>query len=310
MWQIARKEIALSNRPRIAGAGVCTLDHIVVSPPVSWGGTAHVSSYLAQGGGLIGTALVACVRLGADCTLFTLLGEDQVGDQILAELVDEGIDVDHVIRAHGGESPFSFIQVDETSGERTIFYRGGTNLEHSPAGVDSSDISACQALLVDDIYLDMSLGAAKAARGLGIPVVADIVPSPRNHELLKVTDVLIAPRDYLRMLGCEDDPGSALAAIHGMGPTTAVITLGAGGWVYSDGDGRGAGKAFEVDVVDTTGAGDSFHGAFAYAKAMGWNTRRCCEFASAVAAIKCTKPGGRTGLPSLAETMDFLAERL
>jgi sulfofructose kinase len=298
----------LSSGPRIAGAGVCTLDHIVVSPQVSWGGTAAVSNYLAQGGGLIGTALVACARLGADCALFTLLGDDQVGDQILAELVDESIDCNRAVRVPGGESPFSFIHVDETSGERTIFYRGGTNLKGVP--VDPSDLADFQALLVDEIYLGLSLSAARAARSLGIPVIADLVPAPGNDELLKMTDVLIAPRDYLRHLGSESDTDTALDAIHALGPTTAVITLGADGWVYSDSASRGAGKAFAVDVVDTTGAGDAFHGAFAYAKAMAWDTRRCCEFASAVASIKCTKPGGRTGLPSLAETVDFLAERL
>lgn len=300
----------MSNGPRIAGAGVCCLDHIVVSPQVSWGSTAHVTNYLAQGGGLVGTALVACARLGADCVLFTVLGDDLVGDQILAELVNEGIDTDHAVRVPGGESPFSFIHVDETSGERTIFHRRGKNLKGHVSGIDASDIAGCGALLVDDVYLDLSLGAAKAARGLEIPVIADLIPGPANYELLKVTDVLIAPRHFLHNLGYEGDLDTALDAIHEMGPSTAVITLGADGWVYSDATGRGAGKAFEVDVVDTTGAGDAFHGAFAYAKAVGWDTRRCCEFAAAVGAINCTKPGGRTGLPSLAETMDFLAERL
>lgn len=286
---------------------MCTLDHIVVSPRVSWGGTARVVNYLAQGGGLIGTALVACARLGADCALLTLLGDDAVGDQILAELVDEGIDVDRAVRIPGGESPFSFIHVDETSGERTIFYRGGKNLQGDP---NAPDLASFQALLVDDVFPDLSLGAAKAAQSLGIPVIADLIPDDDNYMLLRHTDVLIAPRDFPRRLGSESDTNAALDAIHALGPRTAVITLGADGWVCSDAAGRGAGKAFQVNVVDTTGAGDAFHGAFAYALATGRDTRGCCEFASAVAAIKCTKPGGRTGLPSLAETMDFLAERL
>lgn len=296
----------MSNGPRIAGAGVCTLDHIVVSPRVSWGGTARVSSYLAQGGGLIGTALVACVRLGADCSLFTLLGDDRVGDQILAELVGEGINADHAVRVPDGESPLGFIHVDETSGERTIFYRSGKNLQSHP---NAPDLTTYQALLVDDVFPDLSLVAAKAAQSLGIPVIADLIPDDDNSMLLRHTDVLIAPRDYLRRLGSENDTDAALDAIHALGPSTAVITLGADGWVCSDAAGRGAGKAFEVNVVDTTGAGDAFHGAFAYALATGRDTRGCCEFASAVAAIKCTKPGGRTGLPTLAETMGFLAER-
>jgi len=64
-----------------------------------------------------------------------------------------------------------------------------------------------------------------------------------------------------------------------------------------------------VDVVDTTGAGDTFHGAFAYGVARGWDTERCGEFAAAVAAIKCTMPGGRTGLPTLQKALEFLRSR-
>ena len=78
---------------------------------------------------------------------------------------------------------------------------------------------------------------------------------------------------------------------------------------FSAPSGRGSGKAFEVDVVDTTGAGDTFHGAFAFGVACGWQIAKCAEFASAVAAINCTKPGGRTGLPTLDQTSEFLKAR-
>ncbi|HIJ74707.1 MAG TPA: carbohydrate kinase family protein, partial [Candidatus Hydrogenedentes bacterium] len=92
---------------RIAGAGICCLDHIVVSPQVGWGDTAYVTDYRAQGGGLVATALVACARLGARCELFSLLGDDPMADQIVSELEDEGIGTAGIVRVGGAGSPFS-----------------------------------------------------------------------------------------------------------------------------------------------------------------------------------------------------------
>lgn len=292
--------------PVIAGAGIACLDHIIVAPQIPWGDSARVTSYHQQGGGLVATAIVACARLGARCRLFSLLGDDQIGRQILDELLAEGVDCGGVGQVAGGESPFSFIHVDEHSGERTIFHRSARGLEWREAESSLEAIGECGALLVDDYYHDLALAASAYARQRRVPVVADMTPQARNEDLMHQVDVLIAPRHFARKLGKEDDLDGALDAIHAFGPTTAVITLGESGWVYSNATGKGAGSAFRVDVVDTTGAGDVFHGAFAYGLALGWETARCCEFASAVAAIKCTKPGGRTGLPSLPQTLDFL----
>jgi sulfofructose kinase len=295
--------------PRIAGAGVCCMDYIVTAPQIVWGDTGHVSDFLIQGGGLVATALVACARLGAECALFSLLGDDSVGQQILEELNSEGVSTEGVLRSAGGESPFSFVHTDVESGERTIFYRPGRGLSRTLLECDLIFISECDALLVDDVYPELALAAATVARAHSIPVVGDMTPGPANEELLRYVDVLIAPRHFARSLGCEDHLDRALDAIHDLGPRTALITLGSDGWVYSDPTGRGRGSAFQVDVVDTTGAGDVFHGAFAYALARGWDTHRCAEFAAAVAALKCTQRGGRTGLPSLSQTVDFLRKR-
>jgi sulfofructose kinase len=295
--------------PLIAGVGICCLDYIFVAPQAHWGTTAFVKDFNIQGGGLVGTALVACARLGAHCDLFSRLGDDIIADQILSELDTEGVATQAVARIAGGASPFSLVHVDETTGERTIFHRPGTGLESADADNELSLPNDTQVLIVDDIYLDLSITAAKVAQAAHIPVIADLTPTPRSTELLRHVDILIAPRDYLRELGCENDPSLALAAIHDMGPATAVITMGADGWIYSGRSGHGSGFAFPVAVVDTTGAGDAFHGAFAYGVASGWDTPRSAEFAAAVAAIKCTQPGGRTGLPNLQQTIEFIRTR-
>jgi sulfofructose kinase len=292
--------------PQIAGAGVCCLDYIFFAPQVQWGETAQVEESREQGGGLVGTALVACARLGASCLLFSFLSHDEVGVRIASELASEGIKLEGVAGIPQGTSPYSFIHVDSRSGERTIFHRAASGLERAVIP-DLALVLECDVLLVDDYYSELALAAARTARRKGIPVVADLTMMPKkNLELFREINVLIAPRSFIAQIGYADDLPGALQAIHWLGPETALITLGKEGYVYSSPQGRGRGKAFKVEVVDTTGAGDAFHGAFAYGLARRWEIRRCAEFAAAVAAIKCTKPGGRTGLPALPQTIHFL----
>lgn len=296
------------DRVTVAGAGICCLDYIITAPRVEWGGAGRVVDFFIQGGGLVGTAMVACARLGARCELFSMLGDDAVADEVTAEFAREGIETGRIARIRGGRSPLSFVHVDAASGERTIFHRPGENLTWDPRA-DLSAIAHCGAILIDDCYPDMSATCALFAREHSVPVIGDMIPRPENAELLRLVDILIAPRHFVAGTPHPDDPVAALDHILRLGPATALITLGADGLVYADASGRGRLDAFKVDVVDTTGAGDTFHGAYAYGVARGWETARCAQFASAVAAIKCTRPGGRTGLPSLDQTIEFLRSR-
>ncbi len=290
----------------IAGAGVACLDYIFASRRPSWGGTAEVEDFLVQGGGLVGTALVACARLGARCRLYGFLSGDETGTRIAAELARDGISLDGVVALPDGSSPFSFIHVDTASGDRTIFHRPATGVEKA-AVPDLSGIANSQALLVDDYFPDLALAAAKTARAHGVPVIADAAVTPNmNDEFIRNVSVLIAPVSVAGNLKNSRELESALEAFREIGPETVVFTLGPEGWVFSGPTGRGRGRAFAVRVRDTTGAGDAFHGAFAYAVARGWEAERCAEFAGAVAAIKCTHPGGRLGLPTLDQTIAFL----
>jgi sugar/nucleoside kinase (ribokinase family) len=304
MWPIMDSPITKDRPLRIVGAGICCLDHIVVAPAIPWGDTARVREYCVQGGGLVATALVACARLGARTELLSMLGGDVVAGQILDELEDEHVSTRHVVRFPDGASPFSFIHVDEKTGERTIFHRGATGLAWQRTNEDA--ITGAHAVLVDDYYPDLVRDVTAVARAHRVPIVADTTPSAANADWIRNVDVLIAPRHYLRAGGFGDDVDRALDAIHAMGPATAVITLGADGWAASDAAGRTRGTAFTVNVVDTVGAGDVFHGAYAFGLARGWTTPQCAEFASAVAAVKCTRVGGRTGIPTLEKTLGFL----
>ncbi len=293
---------------RIVGAGIACLDYIVTAPQVEWGNQAHVSGFVVQGGGLVATALVACARLGAETVLYSLLGDDEVAKPILAGLEEEQVSTAGVRTIPGGASPFSFIHVDAQSGERTIFHRPGQGLSWPP-DERFAHLEHADAMLVDHCFPELSVAAVKAARARKVPVIADTQPEEKHRAWLEGVNVLIAPHHFADRLGYTEHPEQALDAIHAYGPEIAVITLGSEGWVCSDGKEITRGKAFSVEVVDTVGAGDVFHGAFAFGWAQHWAAPRCCEFASAVAALKCTKPGGRTGIPDLATTLAFIADR-
>ncbi|MHB1000231.1 MAG: carbohydrate kinase family protein [Armatimonadota bacterium] len=293
--------------PNIAGAGIACMDYIVKSPAVNWGDTALVSDYSMQVGGLVAMALITCRKLGANCEMITLLGDDDTGDAVTREISDEGISVSGVFRIPGADSPFSFIHVEETSGERTIFHRSGKGLITPSDSSCLNMIDKCSVLLIDDIYMQLSASTAEYARSNGITVVADMIPDRSNSDLMRYVDILIAPRHFLKSFESADNIDAALDYIHSLGPATAVITLGSDGYAYSSGCIRGAGNAFKVNAVDTTGAGDVFHGAFAYGIAMLWDIPRCAEFASAVAAIKCIGTGP-AAIPSLEQTLEFLKQ--
>ena len=164
--------------------------------------------------------------------------------------------------------------------------------------------------MIDSLHPKAASAAAKMAKDKGFRVVLDTGAfKPHATELFTLADVVIAP-EYFTV---EYSSGKGIADVAhellNLGPQIVVITQGEnGGFCFTQG-GEFAFFGFKVEVVDTTGAGDVFHGAFVYGLLKGWEVKRTATFASAVAAIKCTQLGGRTGIPSLHKALAFLRER-
>lgn len=296
------------KKPIIIGAGLACMDYFVVSPQPEWGDLAFCTDNYQQGGGPVATAMVASARLGGDVTLYSFTGDDATGNDIIKELKAEGINTQIPVIPNANSS-FSYIHINPDNGDRTIFHRPATsiiNMEVPEGMFNFSAIDNANVLLIDDFYLHLPYMAAKYAHEKGITVIADLKPNEENKHLIKYTDILIAPSYYPQELGCADEPEKALEVMHNMGIKIAVVTLGSEGWIYSDGKEIKRGNAFKVKAVDTNGAGDTFHGAFTFAYATGYSLERCCDFASAVAGLKCTKSGGRSGIPNFDSTIEFL----
>jgi len=295
----------------VIALGGTTIDHVSIVTRTA-DGWERCQAPLVQGGGLMATAAVAVARLGGSVALWTVVGEDYHGEMARRELVGYGVDVAQVRSLPGTRTRCSYIEVDAETGERTIYL----SLVHAYApGKEEIDfplaeLKTAKSLLVDPVLLSTSIHAARTAREAGVFVVADLnrVDGP-IAELVPHVDALIVPEEAgIKVAGKEDYP-LALARLADLGPRLPVVTVGARGcWYLAEGHVYHC-PAFKVRAVDTTGCGDSFHGAVAYAATRGWGVHESIRFASAVAALKATKLGGRTGLPTLPEVTRFLAAR-
>jgi sulfofructose kinase len=290
---------------QIAAVGLACLDFLALAKQVPTGGTGPMQRLEIQGGGLTATAAVAAARLGAQVQLLTRVGDDDVGRQVLDELIRERVELIGSPAVADGQTACSVVMVDPDGGDRTIYHFRGNALERETQAPDVSFVRSSQALLVDAFWCDAALAAATAAREAEVPVVADFAPGAEVEGLAGLVDAFIVPESWAtaRAGGGHEE---ALRVLHSYGAKIGVVTAGRLGCWYSSGSESGHCPAFEVTVVDTTGAGDVFHGAFAYALARKWDIAHSVEFAAAVAALKCRALGGRAGIPNLAETLEFL----
>lgn len=296
----------------VAGLGQCSLDYIAsVDGYPAEDTKAEARSLTIQGGGPVATALVALSRLGARTRFMGLVSDDRAGEEIRRGLDEEGVDTGGLIAAPGGESQTAFIVVNSRTGSRTILWKRPTVAPLAPSDLDPSFIASADMLLLDGLMMEASLEAARAARAHGVPVMVDAGSlRPGMMELVGLCDYVVCSEGFARALAPDPsnppDPKEALGRLAGPNTLAATVTLGERGSITLHDDEVFATPAFEVPAVDTTGAGDVFHGGYIYGLLRGWDLPRTVRFASAFAALKCTRPGGRAGIPGLDETLRFM----
>ena len=266
-----------------------------------------------QGGGEVATALVALAKLGASVTYLGKIGDDPVGHFIKHEFDQYGVDSGHMIVEPGTTSLASMVMVDRETGKRTILAGKSTVSDLRSNEVPPGVIEDAKYLHLDGTTSRQAmLEVAGRARKAGVTVVldADVLAYDADvHRLIELTDILISSKVFSHRFTGTHDPEEAIAIMRSYGPSVVALTLGEEGSLCQA-DGRlFHTPAFTVEVVDTTGAGDVFHGAFIFAMLQDWPLEKVSEFASAVAAMKCRKLGGRLGIPTFAEAITFLKDR-
>ena len=266
-----------------------------------------------QGGGVIPTAMAAAARLGVAAAVWDRVSDDYYGDFIIADYRKYGVIVDWIQVVPGYHSALSHILVDRSTGTRSILPYRGTVPPPTAADFDAELVSLCRVLHTSGSYLDVELKAARQAKALGIPVSFDGgagLATPERMALVELADVLVVARQFAQDVTGETELPACARALLGYGAELVVITAGGdGSFGWTSGGAACHQPAFAVEVVDTTGAGDVYHGAFLVGYLRGWPLRTIMAYASATAALKCTRVGGREGIPTHAEVEAFLAAR-
>lgn len=297
----------------VVSVGLSCYDHLVQVPSFQKAAEGcYVKRVSVQGGGISATACVAAARLGAKAALYTRLGDDYFGRHIRDELVAFGVEVPLPF-IPGAKSGACTVMVEEGSGERRFLYFPGEGLDESGQKVPLDEALSAKVLLVDGRWEDESLRAVHAAVERGVPVVADVgYLRPHEEEIVRLADYPLFSQVILGGLGVYPAEREQLArrVLKEGRAERVVFTLGDEGCeVYRRDCEVEEFPGFSVEVVDTTGAGDAFHGAFAFAVARGWEFERALELAQAVGALACRGFGGRSSLPALEEAVGFINEQ-
>ena len=294
----------------IIGLGFCGLDYLSLVPRIPTKDKVEIVQSLIQGGGPAATAIFAAQRLGASTAFISALGDDDRSKYILSELADEGVDCSYIECQEGKISPYAFCWVDQDSGDRGIAWCRGTTTDLVLAANTVELMDSARVLHLDGHHTHAAFAAMKRAKEHSVQVVCDAgTMLPGIDKIMEGSDVIIASEDFSRAYTGKADPREALKALAEFPAKWVVITLGSKGSIGFDGKEVVECPAFDVDVVDTTGAGDVFHGAFIYKYLDCGNLLETIRFASAVSAIKCTEFGGRTGIPTL-QTVEGFLEKL
>lgn len=253
-------------------------------------------SLLSCGGGPAANAAVCIAKLGLTSAFAGYLGHDIYGDKHYQELNDYGVNTKLIIRG-ASPTPLSTIIVKPDGKRCLINYKGDTQALASNA-LNFSNVSA-KVVLFDGHEPYISLPLAEKARQSKIPTVLD---AGSVHEgtlaLMNHVDYLICSEKFASQYAGNEH--QALSQLAKLAPVV-IITLGERGLIWQRGNEQGTLPAYPITAIDTTGAGDAFHGAFAAALAAGMDWQTQLQYASAAGALCCMQMGARLGLPSQKE---------
>ncbi|WP_376701834.1 PfkB family carbohydrate kinase [Mesorhizobium sp. ISC25] len=296
--------------PRLLCVGALTYDTILRLDVLPSGAGKFLPTEAVQiAAGMAASAAASASRQGGQVWLWASVGDDAVGRDVIGQMEAERVDCSLVRRVEGGRSAIATILVD-AAGERMIvpFYDAVTQAD--PDRLPPADFSRFDAVLVDVRWPGAAALALAKAREYGIPAVldADVASRPVLDRLLPLASHVVASLPAARILcGPEISADSAVAILGERTGAFMAVTDGANGTAFRHpGSNVRHLPSPRVEAVDTLAAGDVFHGTFALGLAEGWDEERAIAVASAAAALKCLRFGGRLGAPTRAETLAFM----
>ncbi|HEY3039437.1 MAG TPA: carbohydrate kinase family protein [Pyrinomonadaceae bacterium] len=294
-----------------AGFGVNAVDHLIVVPEYPHNdSTTQLIEHSQGAGGQTASAIVALQRLGMRTAYAGRFGSDAEGAFGLQSLRDEGVDVAFAEVIEGSRTQVGYIIIEAKGGERTVIWDRDELLAYTADDAPVEFAGKASVIHLDSHDPPACARMARAARAAGSIVSADIDNVYEGlPELLPLIDVLISSKEFPRLLTGIEDPHAALIEIKARyGCALVGLTKGGrGATVLCEGEFLET-PAFQVPggCVDTTGAGDAFHGGFLYGLLQGEDIETTLKVGCAVAALGCRALGARTGLPTREELVAFL----
>lgn len=280
----------------VVGVGLNATDTMILIPHFpAYGGKVPFLDEVMSPGGQVATAVVCCAKLGLRTKYIGTIGDDERGRIQWESLQGTGVNLDHVQRRENTPNQSAYILIDQTTGERTVFWSRPEGLRIDPEEITPDQITCARLLHIDGHDTPAVAHAAQIARSHGIPVTVDVDTIYKGFEnVLPNVDYLITSSEFPERWTGEPDPCKALTLLQETyGMRVAAMTLGAHG-ALARVDGKFSySPAFVVNCLDTTGAGDVFHGAFCYSVVKGFSIGETLEFSNAMAALNCTALGAR-----------------
>ncbi len=286
----------------VVGFGLNAVDHLFIVPKYpQFGSKVDILQYDKLAGGQVATAVTFLSRLGLRTKYVGKVGSDDLGQLSLQSLRSEDVDISSVLVQEEAQNQYAFIIIDEKSGERTILWHRDPKLDFGESELKQDDICAGRILHMDGCDSG-ALQAATWAQDEGIPVVCDLDKVvPDSKALIARVDFLITSANFPPDFTGIRDSVESLLALRRYCSGFLSATLGSQGAIAVVGDQCIRFPAFKVPAVDTTGAGDVFHGGFIYGLLQNWSLEKIMVFANAAAALNCTRLGARAGIRSLSE---------
>jgi len=301
----AAKPDKAASPPRrvVVGVGLSTADLLFVCPRIEER-LIDASVFSMQGGGSASNMLATLAVMGQRTRFFGRIGDDEHGRFILRSMQNLRVDTSLLTVEKDKVSPVSVLQIDELTKRRKILRSRGNVTPLSPRDLPTGLLADAAMLVIDGSEPALQAAIAEKARDKGITVLLNSSQlSGGMGELLSLSEVVIGSERFAHELAPADNLGDSLREILNLGPRVALITMGESGSIGLEGTKLVEQEALDVFVADTSGAGDAFAGAFAFAQLHGWPLERAVPFANAAAGLVCRSLGARSALPTVEEVI-------
>ena len=260
-------------------------------------------------GGSTANIAVALAKLGARVGFLGKVGKDHYGELLLEDFRRSGVDISKVIVEESARTACTFIAVDK-EGRRVIYSLGGKALLESSDEIDLSYLMSSRMIYVGEAYPKVVSNALLRAKREGIAIISNpgvnfSLFGDKAFDIIRASDLIVISSKELSSINRDIREGARYLLKEG--PKAVIVTMGSEGSLLINKEGAKLIPAFRTKVLDTTGAGDAFTAGLIFGKLRGWDLLKCVRFGNAVAAIKISHFGARSGLPTAEEVLNFMA---